>query len=136
VRDGSVMGARPVTVLTVDDQEVFRRAARSLIAATPGFEQIGEATSGMEALALATQLRPDLVLVDVRMPEMDGIETSRRLLEGPDQPMVILISLDDVGDPDTALATSGAIAHVRKQELSTRTLPALWAANRGASVRA
>jgi DNA-binding NarL/FixJ family response regulator len=129
------MGDQPVTVLAVDDQEVFRRAARSLIAATPGFEQVGEAASGREAVALAADLRPDLVLLDVRMPDMDGIETSRRLLEGPDRPMVILTSLDEIGDRDTVLATSGATAHVRKQELSTRTLPDLWATASGASVR-
>ena len=59
---------RRVTVLAVDDQEVFRRAVRELIAATEGFEQVGEAASGREALALAAALHPDLVLLDVRMP--------------------------------------------------------------------
>ena len=75
------MISQPVTVLAVDDQEIFRRAARSLIAATPGFEQVGEASSGAEALTLAADLRPNLVLVDVRMPGMDGLETARRLAD-------------------------------------------------------
>jgi YesN/AraC family two-component response regulator len=64
--------------LAVDDQAVFLRTARSLIAATQGFEQVGEASSGHEALELASELHPDLMLVDVRMPGMNGIETARR----------------------------------------------------------
>ena len=58
------VATRPVTVLAVDDQAIFLRAARSLIAAMSGFEQVGEATSGPDALALAAELHPDLVLVD------------------------------------------------------------------------
>jgi len=115
----------PVTVLAVDDQEVFRRTARSLIAATPGFEQVGEAASGPEALALAADLQPDLVLVDVRMPGMDGIETARRLAEAESDAVVVLISLEEVPELPSA-ATSVGAAWLRKQDLSTRTLRALW----------
>jgi chemotaxis response regulator CheB len=75
-----------VTVLTVDDQAVFRRAVGDLIAATPGFEEVGQATSGAEALELAQALQPDLVLLDVRMDDMDGIETAQRLLESHSTP--------------------------------------------------
>ena len=90
--------ASPITVLAVDDRAVFLRAARELIAATPGFEQVGEAASGAEALALAADLRPDLALVDVRMPGMDGIETARRLHASDPDMVVVLISLDEVPD--------------------------------------
>lgn len=117
-----------VGVLTVDDQQVFRRAMASLIAAAPEFEQVGEASSGAEALALAADLRPDLVLVDVRMPGMDGIETARRLADANPRPAVVLISIDEVPDAEAAIASSGAAAYVRKQELSTRKLHELWAA--------
>jgi len=122
--------ARPVTVLAVDDQEVFRRTARSLIAATPGFEQVGEAASGPEALELAADLHPDLVLVDVRMPGMDGIETARRLADAEPSATVVLISLDPVPElPSITLV--GAAAHLRKQDLSTRTLQEVWGAHGG-----
>ena len=115
-----------VTVLTVDDQAVFRRAVGDLIAATPGFEEVGQATSGAEALQLADTLRPDLVLLDVRMDDMDGIETARRLRESDCRAVLVLISLNEV--PEAASAVAGGVAaHVRKQELSTRTLPELWA---------
>jgi DNA-binding NarL/FixJ family response regulator len=118
--------ARPVTVLAVDDQAIFLHAARELIAATPGFSQVGQAASGPEALELAEELQPDLVLLDVRMPDMDGIETARRLVECAPDAVVVLISLDDIPimpSPDSM----GVAAHVRKQDLSRRALLDLWA---------
>jgi two-component system, NarL family, invasion response regulator UvrY len=114
---------RPVTVLTVDDQPVFLRAANALIAATPGFEQVGEARSGPEALEKAAALRPDLVLLDVRMPGMDGIETAQRLADVEGGAVVVLISLEAVPD----LPAACVAAHVRKQDLSVRTLQDIWA---------
>ena len=114
--------ASPITVLTVDDRAVFLRAARELIAATPGFEQVGEAKSGPEAVQLAADLRPDLALVDVRMPGMDGIETARRLHAGDPELVVVLISLDEVPE----VQSGDVAACVRKQELSTRRLQELW----------
>jgi DNA-binding NarL/FixJ family response regulator len=114
---------RPVTVLTVDDQPVFLRAAQALIAATPGFEQVGEACSGPEALKKAAALRPDMVLLDVRMPGMDGIETARLLADAEVPRVVVLISLEAAPD----VPAESVAAHVRKQDLSVRTLQNLWA---------
>jgi len=117
----------PVTVLAVDDQRIFRRALASLLEATPEFEQIGEASSGEEALRLTAELRPDLVLLDVRMPGMDGIETARRLRDRDPTPAIVLTSLDDV--PELEAISGGAVAdaYVRKQDLSARKLHELWA---------
>jgi two-component system, NarL family, invasion response regulator UvrY len=123
--------SRSVTVLAVDDQPVFLRAAAALIAATPGFEQVGQAGSGAEALELAHDLRPDLVLLDVRMPGMDGIETARRLLASDSEAVVVLISLEEIADLPAALTSVGAAAHLRKQELSMRTLRRIWAVHGG-----
>ena len=125
---GVIVANTPVTVLTVDDQAVFRRAVGDLIAATPGFEEVGQAASGAEALELAGALRPDLVLLDVRMDDMDGIETARRLLASDCDAVVVLISLNEV--PEAASALKGGVAaHLRKQDLSTRTLREVWAAH-------
>jgi CheY-like chemotaxis protein len=120
-----------VTVLAVDDQAVFRHTARELIAATDGFQQIAEATSGEQALRLAAELHPDLVLVDVRMPGMDGIETARRLTDQGHAAIVVLVSLEALVDLPAAVAQAGAVAHIRKQDLSPRTLHALWRAHGG-----
>lgn len=121
----------PVTVLVVDDQAVFRRTARRLLAAAAGFRLCGEAASGDEALRLAAELRPDLVLLDVRMPEMDGIETARRLAGAAagDGPVVVLISLEELPELPGPLASVGAVAYLRKQELSVATLEGTWAAH-------
>jgi two-component system, NarL family, invasion response regulator UvrY len=116
----------PVTVLAVDDQPVFLHAVRMLIAATDGFQQIAEASSGEQALRLAANLRPDLVLVDVRMPGMDGIETAQQLRRLDESAVVILVSLEEVVDLPASLASAGAAAHIRKQELSPRALQRLW----------
>lgn len=125
------MENHPVTVLTVDDQAVFRRAVGDLIAATPGFVEVGQAATGAEALRIAEALHPDLVLLDVRMDGMDGIETAERLLVSDPDAVVVLISMNEV--PEAASATAaGVAAHLRKQELSMRTLQALWATH-GAS---
>lgn len=124
-------GARAVTVLTVDDQEIFLGAARELIAATPGFEEVGQADSGQQALELAAALQPDLVLLDVRMPGMDGIETAHRLLALDEHPVVVLISLEDATELATSTAAVGVAAHMRKQDLSTRALRRLWAQHGG-----
>ena len=127
------MTSERVTVLTVDDQPRFRRAARRLIEATPGFEQVAEAASGPEALTLAAELDPDLVLLDVRMPEMDGIETARRLRAREHAAVVVLVSLEDIPDLPLTLDSTGATAFLRKQDLSTRSLQAIWTARRAPS---
>jgi two-component system, NarL family, invasion response regulator UvrY len=128
------VGTRPVTVLTVDDQQVFRRAARKLIAATPGFLQVGEAASGSQAVKLASELRPDMVLVDVRMPGMDGLETTRRLSETTPEAVVVLISMEEVPELPSAIDSVGAATHLRKQSLSTEALQEVWKKH-GASAR-
>jgi DNA-binding NarL/FixJ family response regulator len=118
-----------VTVLTVDDQAVFLGAAHDLIDATPGFEELGQATSGAEALALAAQLSPDLVLLDVRMPGMDGIETARRLLAADPGIVVVFISTESPADLSPSLDSAGAATYLRKHELSPAALRRVWDAH-------
>lgn len=112
--------------MAVDDQPVFRRVARQLVQSTDGFELVAEAASGEEALALAQELHPDLVLLDVRMPGLDGIETARRLPAVAPRAVVVLISLERLADLPSSIAGAGAAAHVRKQELSPGRLRGLW----------
>jgi two-component system, NarL family, invasion response regulator UvrY len=115
-----------VGVVTVDDQLIFRAAAREVIHATPGFDAVGEAASGEEALALLDGLEPQLMLVDVRMPGMGGIEAARRIKRMQPTAVVVLISLDEPADMPGSAAHCGAVAFVRKQDLRPKTLQALW----------
>jgi DNA-binding NarL/FixJ family response regulator len=116
-----------VGVLTVDDQPVFLGVAREVIEATAGFASVGEASSGREALALLDRCRPQLVLVDVRMPEMDGIETTRRIKQARPDVVVVLISIEDAANCPTTSVGSGAVALVRKQDFGPSMLRSLWA---------
>ena len=117
-----------VGVLTVDDQAAFRDVARTVIEATAGFDLLGEAGCGEEAVALANELQPDLVLVDVRMPGIDGLETARRLSAAHPRSTVVLLSSDRLED-SIAVASYGAAAFVRKQDFGPSMLRALWSAH-------
>jgi len=114
-----------VRVLAVDDQPVFRRTVRTLLEAAPGFVQVGEAASGAEAIELAARLRPDLVLLDVRMPGMDGVETARRLERAQTCGLLILTSVGDLSETAARRRPARAL-YLRKQELSARKLTDLW----------
>lgn len=105
-------------VLIVDDQAIFRAAARDVVAATPGFLLVGEAASGPEALRAIDRLAPDLVLLDVRLPGMSGVEVARRTAASHPATKVVLISADDPRTLPAIGALRGAVALVRKQELS------------------
>ena len=113
-------------VLT-DDQAVFRDLARLVLKATNGFESVGEAASGEEALELIDELHPQLVLVDVRMPGIGGIETARRISVSHSEIVVVLISIEDPGDLPSVAEESGAMALVRKQDFGPTMLRDLWA---------
>ena len=118
--------SRPVRVMTVDDQPVFRAIARELVDAVGGFDPVLEAASGPEALEAAERLHPQLVLVDVNMPGMDGIETSRRLVERDASTVVVLITSGECSDVSRAARKSGAVALLAKHNLNPSVLRGIW----------
>jgi DNA-binding NarL/FixJ family response regulator len=120
-----------VRVLLVDDQEAFLRAMVSVVAETPGFEAVGEATTGEDAVSLARALMPDLVLMDVNLPGIDGIAATRSLMTGSRPPVVILLSTYDADAGAGFVAESGAFAYVTKSELAPGRLTELWEAVAG-----
>ena len=103
-----------VQVLTVDDQPVFREAVRALIFSTPGFELAGEASSGAEALSAADRLHPDLVLLDIGLPMLDGWEVARRLRDrvGP-LPIIAITGRDGPADMHRS-SEAGFVEHLNK----------------------
>ena len=115
-----------VAVLIVDDQPPFLVAARQLIASTPGFEFVGEATSGEGAVTLAAALHPDLVLMDVRMPGLGGLAAARCITLARSAFAVVLVSTDPQDVPAAAAEGCGALAVVAKQHLRPSSLTALW----------
>jgi two-component system, NarL family, invasion response regulator UvrY len=124
------MQTNPVRVLTVDDQAQFRAVARDVIDATAGFEVVGEAENGEEALLAVERLAPQLVLLDVRMPGLDGITVARRLRESHPNTVVVLISMEDPLDLPSAAELVGAVPLVRKQDFGPRLLRRLLSEHR------
>jgi DNA-binding NarL/FixJ family response regulator len=107
------------TILIVDDYAPFRESARSLLEAE-GFDVVGEAENGVAALRLAREVHPDVVLLDVQLPDFDGFEVADRLQKLEPPPEVILTSSRD--DYGPLIPSSSARAFVRKDELSGQAL--------------
>ncbi|MEA3184250.1 MAG: two-component system, NarL family, invasion response regulator UvrY [Ilumatobacteraceae bacterium] len=124
------VGAEPdvVQVLVVDDQPPFRAAARAVIARVPGFAVAAEATSGEEAVELVDAIHPSVVLMDINMGAMDGLEATRLITSAHPETFVILVSTYTEADMPPAARTCGAMAYVNKDELSPRVLRRLWEA--------
>jgi DNA-binding NarL/FixJ family response regulator len=123
-----------VRVLIVDDQALFREALATLLEVQPEIEVVGEAANGDEAVRRAAELRPDVVLMDLRMPVLDGIAATNRLrTEQPGVRVLALTTFDDDEDVFAALR-AGAVGYLLKDVSSTRLVEALVAARRGESV--
>jgi len=116
----------PRSVLVVDDQAPFRSAARAVLRRLEGFEFAGEASSGPEAIELVDRLHPALVLMDINMPEMTGIEATRQIVSAHPDVVVILCSTYDAADLPPGAAASGATAYVNKERLAADTIRQLW----------
>lgn len=117
---------RPVKVLVVDDQAPFRIAARNVIRLTPGFELAGEAATGEEGVTLTAALHPDLVLMDINMPGINGVEATRQLLEATPGTTVFLCSTYSLADLPPDAASSGATAYINKEAMGPKVLRRLW----------
>jgi len=123
---GGVREMSVVRVLVVDDQATFRRAVTSVVEETQGFEVVGQATSGEESLEVAAGSRPDLVLMDVNLPGIDGLEATRRLRAGAYPPVVVLLSTYDEDAGEDFVAVSGAAAYVTKSAFGPDRLEDVW----------
>jgi len=115
-----------VRVLIVDDQAPFRDASRMVVEMTDGFEVAGEAMNGEEAVRLNEELRPDLVLMDVQMPGINGLEATRRITSSDHAPPVVVMSTHESGDYRATSIDAGAFAFIPKAEFSMDALEALW----------
>ena len=121
----------PVRVLVVDDQEVFRRVMSAVVEQTEGFVLVGCAGSGEESIATAGARRPDLVLMDVNLPGIDGMEATRRLRADGTVAAVVLLSTYDEDDWDGQVQECGAVAYVPKSAFGPDKLRDVWATTGG-----
>lgn len=116
-----------VRVLIVDDQLPFREAARMVIEMTDGFAVAGEAGDGEEAVRLAAMLRADLVLMDVQMPGIGGLEATRRIMRLDDPPHVLVMSTHESESYQAPALDAGAIGFLPKSMFSMEALEEAWA---------
>jgi DNA-binding NarL/FixJ family response regulator len=121
---GQPPGLGPIRVLIVDDQEAFRSAARLVVEMTDGFETVGEAADGATALELARTLDPQVVLLDMRLPVIDGVEVTRRLSR--DHPAIRVLALSVHDEYERRALGAGAVAFVTKAAFGPDAVLAAW----------
>ena len=120
-----------VRVLIVDDQEPFRLAARMVVEATEGFEVVGEAETGEQSIEMARELQPDLVLMDVNLPGINGLEATRKILQSSTGQVILLLSTYEEEEYAPRAAESGAAAYIPKSSFGPDRLAEAWTAATG-----
>jgi DNA-binding NarL/FixJ family response regulator len=122
----------PVRVLIVDDQEPFRMAARMVVEATDGFEVAGESETGEAAVDMARDLNPDLVLMDVNLPGINGLDATRQILaeasQGTNRVVILLLSTYEEAEYAPRAAECGAAAYIPKSSFGPDRLADAWEA--------
>ena len=121
-------GDGTVRVLIVDDQEPFRMAARMVVEATDGFEVAGESETGEAAVDMARDLNPDLVLMDVNLPGINGLDATRQILKESDSVIILLLSTYEEAEYAPRAAECGAAAYIPKSSFGPDRLADAWEA--------
>ena len=120
------------SVLIVDDHAGFRSWARALLE-MQGYSVVGEAEDGVSAITLIRAVKPEVVLLDIRLPDIDGFEVTRRLVRQGSEATVVLVSSRDAADYGGQLANSGAQGFIAKADLSATALEAVLAGESGSA---
>jgi DNA-binding NarL/FixJ family response regulator len=115
-----------VRVLIVDDQEPFRLAARMVVELTDGFDVVGEAETGEDSVTMTAELKPDLVLMDVNLPGINGLDATRQILAGSDTVVVLLLSTYEEAEYAPRAAECGAAAYIPKSSFGPDRLESAW----------
>jgi DNA-binding NarL/FixJ family response regulator len=121
----------PIRVLIADDQQLLRAGFRVILESEPGIEVVGEAGDGRAALAQARSTKPDVILMDIRMPEMDGLTATEELMKMPDPPRVVVLTTFDQNEYVVRALRAGAYGFLLKDAPASRLIAAIRAAAGG-----
>ena len=133
-RDGDTADTsspRDVSVLIVDDQAPFRAVARTVIQLASGFAVVGEAASGEEAVEMAATLHPAMILMDINLPGINGIEATRQIVAAAPDTVVIMLSTYKADDLPSEAADCGAARYVHKEDFGPGILREIWTDHTG-----
>ncbi len=122
---------KPTRILLADDHEVVRRGLRSLLENNPGYEISGEAVDGRDAIEKATRIKPDVVIMDIAMPGVDGLEATRRIVKETQQTKVLIMTVDDSEPVITEAFRAGACGYLLKSSAGRELLTALHSLENG-----
>lgn len=114
---------KKLRVLLVDDSREFINSAASLLSLRPELDVVGQARSGAEAIRLATELEPDLVLMDIAMPQMNGLEATRRIKAKPSPPRVVVLTLHNNAEYRSAARAVGSDGFLSKEDFPVKLIP-------------
>jgi DNA-binding NarL/FixJ family response regulator len=115
----------PLRILLVDDFALWRSYVASVLQERECFEVVGEAADGQEAIEKATELQPDLILMDIAMPKLNGIEAARRIRDRAANSKIVFISLEISDELAEAAVAVGAQAYIAKREIRAKLLPTI-----------
>lgn len=130
-KEDTIDEVQTVSVLIVDDQPPFRAVARTVVDLAPGFEVVGEAETGEAALQRAAELAPSIVLMDINLPGINGIDATRQIVGAAPDTVVILLSTYDADSLPSGADDCGAAGYVHKEDFSPAMLRDLWTEARG-----
>jgi DNA-binding NarL/FixJ family response regulator len=126
--------ANPIRVLVADDHPLFRRGMRAILGVEPDTELVGEATDGQQALDMALELRPDVILMDLNMPKVSGIEATRRIVQASPHTAILMLTMFEDDDSVFAAMRAGAHGSVLKGADGAATLRAIHAVANGEAI--
>ncbi|MCC6443991.1 MAG: response regulator transcription factor [Armatimonadetes bacterium] len=125
------MESKPISILLVDDHAIVREGLRLVLSSQNDLKVVGEASSGSEALALVARLSPDMVVMDIGMPDMDGVETTRRIREAHENTHVLILSVHENEEYLLHVLKAGASGYVPKKAAGIDLVNAIRAVHRG-----
>jgi DNA-binding NarL/FixJ family response regulator len=128
------MTQNPIRIMIADDHPLFRDGLRAMFESEPDIELVGEAATGLEAVALASQLLPDVALMDIQMPDLDGIEATRRVLAASPKTRVLVVTMFEDDDSVLAAMRAGARGYMVKGMRSVDAIRAIRAVAEGGAI--